>query len=125
MEVGAVVASDDDEGAVYHGGGVAEEVDASVLVELLGVGFTTVVFVIPQAGIDRRIQTAELGSHAFFDEGTDAAVDDVASDEDEVWMFGIHHIHPTGEFGAWVVVAEMEVTCHDDFVVVGKWFGGG
>ncbi len=125
VEVGAVVAPDDDEGAVYHGRGVAEEVDAGLAEKPLGFGTAAVVFMVAQTGIDGCVEAVELGGHVFFDEGADAAVDDVAGNEDEVGLFGIDHIDPSGEFGAGVVVAEVEVAQHDDSVVLGEGFGGG
>ena len=123
MKVGTVIASDDDEGVVNQGAGVAEQMDACITIELLCFGAATVVFVIAQTGIDWSLEAVELCCHIFLDEGMDAEVDDVASDEDEVRPFGVDKVNPSGEFAAWVVIAEMEVAQHDDFVVLWQWFG--
>ena len=50
--------------------------------------------------------------HPFFIHGTNAAIDDVASHEDEVGMFGIQHVHPSCQFLAVVVIADVEVADH-------------
>ena len=42
------------------------------------------------------------------------AVDDVASNEDQVGLLGIDHIHPTADLGTRVVESGMQVTQHDD-----------
>ncbi len=122
--VGAVVASDDDEGAIDYGRFVAEQVDAGIPVELACEGFPGVVFVVAQAGIDGGLEAAELGCHVLVDEGTDADVDDVAGDEDEVGVLGVDEVDPPAEFGARIVVAEVQVAGHDNGVGMGQGLGG-
>ena len=125
MEVGAVVASDNDEGIVEGGDGVDEQMDACVAIELLGLGTAAVVFVVAETSIDGGVEAMKFGCHIFFDEGSDASVDDVASNEDEVGVFGIDKVNPSSEFFAWVVIAEVEVAEHHDLIGSGKGLVGG
>ena len=116
--VGAVVATDDAKRAVYHRARIDEQMDAGLLVESPGPWHTTVVFVVAQTGIDGRLEPSELLGHAVGKERTDAVIDDVACDEDEVGMLGIDEVHPVGELPAPVVVAKVQVAHHDNFVVL-------
>ena len=78
---------------------------------------------IAQAGIDRRLQPMELLSHLLLDQRAHAAVDDIACQQDEIRILSIDHIHPTGQFLTWIVIAQMQVGGHHHLIVLGQRFG--
>ena len=104
MLVGTVVAANDTQ---FTDGNrrVAQQVDARILVELLGLRLAAVVFVIAQTGVDGSFQPAKLLMHPLVAQGTHGAVDDVAGNEHQVRCLGVHHVHPPVQLVALVVVA--------------------
>ena len=79
---------------------------------------------IAQTGIDGSLKSMELFGHALFQERTHAAIDDVASNQDEVGLLGIKHIHPTGQFLTGIMIAQMEVGGHHHLIRLGQRFRG-
>ena len=59
MEIGTIVTTDETQ-VVNNDGTVAQQMDARIVVELLGTLFAAIEFVITQAGIDGSRQTTEL-----------------------------------------------------------------
>ena len=124
MHIGTVVATDDTQ--VANGGGtVAQQVDASIVIELLGIGLATVVFVVAQTGIDGCRQAAELLSHTFLFQWTHAHIDDVAGNEYEVRLLGINHVYPAVELLTRIMIADVQVADHDQFHGACQVFAGG
>ena len=78
--------------------------DTGGLIEVPGFVVATDIFVVAKTGIDRGVQTVKLFCHAFFTKRTDAVVDDVASDKDQVGMFCVDEVYPTAECCTTVVV---------------------
>ena len=108
MEIGAVIASDDAE--VANGDtGILQQMDIGLLIELSGSGLSAIVFMVADACIDRCLQQFELLMHLLFNHRSHAAINDIASNENQVWLFGIDHFHPTVQFVATVVIADMQV----------------
>ncbi len=110
--VGAVVASDDAEVADYFAR-VLQQMDAGLLIELLGFGLTAIELVVAQTGIDRGVDTLKLLVHLLFDERTHAAIDDVAGYQHQVGMLSVNQVYPSGELAAAVMVAYVHVAQHD------------
>ena len=76
MRVGTVIAPYQTDVA-HHLTGVAQQMDARLTIELLGLWLASIVFVVAQTGIDRRLDAAELLRHILLDERSHADVDDV------------------------------------------------
>ena len=70
---------------------------------------------VAQARDGRGIQTLQFLGSALGLQRAHISVDDVASDENKVGLFGIDHIHPAAHFGAGIVETRMQVTDHNDF----------
>jgi hypothetical protein len=84
-------------------------VDAGIAVELLCLRRACIVFMIAQAGIDGSLETMEFLRHSLFEQGTHAAIDDVARYQNEIRLLAIDHVYPSGKLLARVVIAQMEV----------------
>ena len=112
MRVAAVVTSDDAEVA-HDGSRVLQQVDARILIELLGSRFAAEIFVVAQTGVDGCLQPSELLVHLLILERAHAHVDDVAGYEYHVWVLLVDHVHPSVQLVATVVVAYVQVAHHD------------
>ena len=123
-QVGTVVTPDDHQVA-DGGSGIPKQVDAGIAIELQGIGLAAVVLVVAQAGIDRRLQTVELLMHAFFAEGPHAHIDDVATDKDDVGLFAVDKVDPSGQFLTGIVVADVQVAGHDNLQGTRQGLRGG
>ena len=54
----------------------------------------------------------ELLCHSFFLQGAHAHIDDVTGNEYKVGLLSINHVHPTAEFLARIVIADVQVADH-------------
>ena len=93
---------------------VLQHRDAGFGVELFGAGEVAVVLVVAWDGVDRGGDAPEFGGEAAFFNRADAAVDDVAAEQDQVGLLGIDQIDPAGQFGPAVVIADVQVAGQDD-----------
>ena len=108
MDIAAVVAADDAE--IADGlAGILQQMDAGILIKLSRSRLAAIVFVVADTGVDRRLQPQELLVHLLFNHRSHAAVDDVAGNENQVWLLGVDHVHPTVQFAATVVIADVQV----------------
>ena len=103
---------------------VPQQTDAGILEELLHQRLACVVVMIAQHGPDRGFKPVELLRIITFNNRTDAAVNDITGSKDKVRIFGIDHVHPSGQLGATVMVAQMQVTYKDHLERLVKWFIG-
>ena len=53
--------------------------------------------------------------HPFFFQGAHAHVDDIAGNQNQVWLLCINHVNPAVEFFARIMVAYMQVADHNQF----------
>ena len=121
MRIRPVVTPYDTE-AVDDGKGVAQQVDACVVVELAGTRFSRVVFVVAQAGIDGCLDATELFGHVLFYQRPHAHINDVTGYEHVVGVLGIDHIDPASQLATWIMIAQVQVTHHDQRQGSCQWF---
>ena len=110
----APVVPPDDADTALPCGGIAEQPDARFGEKSrrrLGAGE---VFVVAQAGVNRRSDLSEHLRIVPLAGGADGPVEDVSGEEHEVRLLGIDAVDPTGQFGPAVVVAGMQVAGQDD-----------
>ena len=108
MDIAAIVAADDAE--IADGlAGILQQMDAGILIKLSRSGLAAIVFVIADAGIDGCLQSSELLVHLLFKHRSHAAIDDVAGNEYQVWLFSVNHVHPTMQLAATVMIADMQI----------------
>ena len=103
---------------------VPQQTDAGILEELLHQRLACVVVMIAQHGPDRGFKPVELLRIITFNNRTDAAVNNITGSKDKVRILGIDHVHPSGQLGATVMVAQMQVTYKDHLERLVKWFIG-
>ena len=111
VEVHAVVAPNDAQVA-SHLASVAQQTDASILVELLCLRLSAEEFVVAQTGIDGCLDAMELVSHPLLDEWSHTHVDDIASDEHIVGLFAVDDVNPAAQLGPGIVIAYVQVAEH-------------
>ena len=70
---------------------------------------------VAQDRIGGGFQAAEFMGIIPVEERLGLDVHDVSGEENEVWMLGVDHIHPAGQFGLAVAVADVQVAGQDHF----------
>ena len=110
---GHTVVASDDVYALEVGYRVLQQSDAGFLEEAGGLSQVAEVFVVAQHGEDGGLEAMELLGVVALENGAQAAVDDVAADEDEVGLLGIDEVHPSRQLCLAVVVAYMKVAGED------------
>ena len=124
MEIGSVVASDDAQVA-NNNGTVAQQVDARIVVELLGTLLSAIEFVITQTCIDGCRQPTELLCHTFLFDGAHTHVDDVTGNKYEIGLLGINHVYPAVEFLTTIMISDVQVADHHQFHGTCQMLAGG
>ena len=65
----------------------------------------------------------ELLGHLLFNDWSHTTIDDIASYQDKIRVLSINHINPAGQLLASVVIADMQIASHHNFILLGKRFG--
>ena len=103
---------------------VTQQGDAGVVVKLECSGYAAVILVVAQTGHHGGLEASEGGCHILLEEGLYVPVDDVAADENEVGVLGIHQVYPAVELIDLVRIAQMQVRNHHHGHVFGQSLGG-
>ena len=119
------VVAPDDVYALEVGYRVLQQSDASFLEEAGGLSQVAEVFVVAQNGVDGSLDAMELLCVVPLKNGAQAAVDDVAADEEQIGLLGIDEVHPSRQLCLAVVVADVQVAGEDNSQRLLQGLGGG
>ena len=114
--VSAVVTPYDNDATINDSSLINQQMDTSLLDELLGLRLACIKLMITQTGIHWCFQPMELLGHVLFNQWAHAAIDNITSNQDEVGLLGINHIHPSRQFLAGIMITYMKIRSHHHLI---------